>query len=449
VNNEQYRNLPSVEKLTQQLDHRGLPRPLVVQTVRGIVESARNNGNVPEPAAIHETAQQQLADLAQKRLQPVLNGTGIVLHTNLGRAPLSTAAAEAIQQLSRGYCNLELDLATGERGGRAAYLELLLAHITGAEAATVVNNCAAALVLILKQFGSGREVLISRGELVQIGGGFRIPEILETSGARLKEVGTTNHTTVADYEKGIGPDAGIILKVHRSNFGMSGFVEEPSRTELRDLANRTGLLFVEDLGSGAVIEMENKSAGLPHEPTVQECIAGGVDLVCFSGDKLFGGPQAGIIVGRQRLVERLKRHQFFRALRCDKLVFAALQATAEEYLKSPNQVPVHHLLATTNEDLRRRAEAIIIQSGFSSRVTLVEEQTQVGGGTLPMATVPSLAIAIPARNGAVDQMQSRALRLTPPLVGYVRADKFLINLRTILPEQDALLSSALQQVIKD
>src|SRR5688572_7433253 len=301
MNQKTLRQIPSVEKVLQALGDTGLPRALVVTAVRRNLAELRKAKRIPEFEEVVAGVCASIEGLQLSRIQPVINGTGILVHTNLGRAPLGPAVVETLEAIGANYNNLEFDLSSGERGGRAAYLETCLSALCGAEAATVVNNCAAALVLILRHFAVAprNEVIISRGELVQIGGGFRIPEILESSGAKLKEVGTTNKTSLNDYARAIGKQTGLILKVHRSNFFMGGFVESPSTEDLAALARKKRIPFVEDLGSGAMVSTD-KLASVEHEPTPSEVLRRGVDLVCFSGDKLLGGPQAGIIAGKEK-----------------------------------------------------------------------------------------------------------------------------------------------------
>src|SRR5256884_2511128 len=355
------RALPAVEKVLQSLGAVDVPRPVVVGVVRRELAGMRSEKQVPDFDAVLARIRASLDALRRSRILPVINGTGVIVHTNLGRSPLGPAVVETLQAIAANYNNLEFDLTGGERGGRASYLEHNLALLCGAEAATVVNNCAAALVLILRHFTSGerKEVIISRGELVQIGGGFRIPEILEASGATLREIGTTNKTSLGDYAKAIGRQTAMILKVHRSNFFMGGFVESPSAEEIAALAKKKRLPFVEDLGSGAVVETE-KSAGIEHEPTPEEVLSRGVDLVCFSGDKLLGGPQAGIIAGNAKLNSALKKEPFFRALRCDKLILSALETTVDLYLSGRAQetIPALAMLRVSTEELHARAEKI-------------------------------------------------------------------------------------------
>src|SRR5437867_2089179 len=357
--NQRRRDIPAVERVLQALGEVDLPRPAVLAIVRRELAALRSEKKVPDFDGVLARIRSSLHALRSARILPVINGTGVIVHTNLGRSPLGPTVVEALQSLAANYNNLEFDLTGGERGERSAYLEHNLALLCGAEAATVANNCAAALLLMLRHFTSDerKEVIISRGELIQIGGGFRIPEILEASGAKLREVGTTNKTALGDYAKAIGKGTAMILKVHRSNFFMGGFVESPSTEEIAALAKQKRLTFVEDLGSGAVVETE-KITDIEHEPTPAEVLKRGVDMVCFSGDKLLGGPQAGIIAGKEQCVARLKRDPFFRALRCDKLILSALQTTVDLYLSGESNCLID-MLQTPAETLRARAENII------------------------------------------------------------------------------------------
>ncbi|MDQ6622450.1 MAG: L-seryl-tRNA(Sec) selenium transferase, partial [Verrucomicrobiota bacterium] len=411
-----------------------LPRAVVLALVRRRLASLRAQKQAVEMEALLTDLRAAIDDLRLTRFQPVINGTGIIIHTNLGRAPLAPAAIEAMREIASGYSNLEFDLASGTRGARANYLEQNLALVCEAEAATVVNNCAAALVLILRHFTRKKpEVIISRGELIQIGGGFRIPEIMEASGARLREVGTTNRTTLDDYASAIGADTAMILKVHRSNFLMTGFVEAARTEELAQLARSRRIPLVEDLGSGALVALD------PPEPTPAETLKRGVDLVCFSGDKLLGGPQAGIIAGKARHVAALKREPFFRALRCDKLVLTALQATIESYLAGTEiDLPVHAMMTMPNEQLRARAQKIVKAVG-DARITVGVGKSQVGGGTLPQVTIASVTLELPEARAAALR------RRTPPIVGYVERGKLKLDLRTIFPSQDAEIIRALRE----
>jgi L-seryl-tRNA(Ser) seleniumtransferase len=451
------RAIPAVEKVLQALGDAGLPRPMVVEVVRRELAALRKQKAIPGLDAVVATIRAALRDLSSSRIRPLINGTGIVIHTNFGRAPLAEAVIRAISRIGSNYNNLEYGLAGGKRGGRAAYLEQGLAVLCGAEAATVVNNNAAALVLILRHFcdrgASGRasarpknEVIISRGELVQIGGGFRIPDILETSGARLREVGATNKTTLRDYARAIGRDTAMILKVHRSNFFMGGFVESPTPEEIGKLARQRRVPFVEDLGSGAMIETAT-TAGLEHEPTPAEVIRRGVDLVCFSGDKLLGGPQAGIIAGRAKLVDALKRDPFFRALRCDKLILAGLEATADIYMRGETRIPVIEMLRATTADLKKRAENILGGiEGLPVRAAIGTAQAQVGGGTLPRSAIESVTLDLTHRALAPQGLAARLRDLPIPVIGYVARGAVRLDLRTIFPQQDHELIAAIRTV---
>ena len=426
-----------------------LPRPLVVQTIRQELAQARRTKKAT--GDLVEVVQTALDRLRRSRLQPVINGTGIIVHTNLGRIPLAPDALNALLEAGRTYNNLEFDLNSGTRGGRGQYLERALAALCQAESACVVNNCAAALVLIVHHFTKRKpEVIISRGELVQIGGGFRVGEILEAAGATLREVGATNKTTLADYARAVTAKTAMILKVHRSNFFMSGFVASPSTAELAKLARTKKIPIIEDVGSGAVTASEE--FGLrEHEPTPVEALRAGVDLVCFSGDKLFGGPQAGVIAGKQRLVSALKREPLFRALRCDKLIFAALQATAELHLgNSDYTVPVSNFLRLTVSELERRAKKIVAQFHDSAvQAKLERTKSQIGGGALPRSSIESIAIAFRSRNFSADEIARRARNSVPPLIGHVANGAFWIDLRTILPAQDEQVASSLAAALQN
>jgi L-seryl-tRNA(Ser) seleniumtransferase len=354
---------------------------------------------------------------------------------------------------------LELDLTTGDRGGRGVYLERALALLCQAEAATIVNNCAAALVLIVRHFTRGKldrfkrsssqaarpEVVISRGELVQIGGGFRIGEILEASGAKLREVGATNKTTLGDYARAIGKQTALILKVHRSNFFMSGFVESPSTADLAALARKKRVPFVEDLGSGAMSATEQ--IGLHHhEPTPVEVLKDGADLVCFSGDKLFGGPQAGIVVGKRRLIAALKSEPLFRALRCDKLVFAALQTTVDLHLNQvTSEIPALALLQIPKDELRARAAAIVTRlQGLPVKITIGSATSKIGGGTLPRSILPSITLDFLPEDGSLRDFACTLRHSVPPVIGYIGDGRFKLDLRTIFSHQDDLVIDAIR-----
>ena len=439
------RDIPAVEKLLQALGPQDLPRATLVSLVRNEVASLRQLKSIPPFEEVVDRLRHAADEMRRSRIQPVINGTGVLIHTNLGRSPLGRSAVDALTAAALNFNNLEFNLLKGERGSRGEYIEHNMALLCGAEAATVVNNCAAALVLVLRHFvGPDRgEVIISRGELIQIGGGFRIPEILEASGAKLREIGTTNKTTLTDYTQAVSNRTALILKVHHSNFYMGGFVDSPATDEIATLARKKRIPFVEDLGSGAVVPTE-KLGGVEHEPTPDEVLKHGVDVVTFSGDKLFGGPQAGIVVGREKIIARLKREPFFRALRCDKLVLTALQATVETYLNGREQdLPIVRMLGTTVDDLRVRAEKIRATLGAKSSLGCVigEGKSQIGGGTLPRSVVRSVTLDF-----SVPDLKAFAARLrssSPPVIGYIAGNRFKIDLRTVFPEQDDLLVGAL------
>ena len=446
VKSRSRRAIPAVSKVLDALGRIDLARPLIVDLVRQELAQIRRQRQIPEFAGIVDLVRASLEKFRASRIQPVINGTGIVVHTNLGRSPLPQGAGETLRNIASSYNNLELDLTTGDRGDRGVYLERALALLCQAEAATVVNNCAAALVLIVRHFTQKKnEIIISRGELIQIGGGFRIGEILEASGAKLREVGATNKTTLADYARGIGKQTALILKVHRSNFFMSGFVESPAAAELSALARKKRVPFVEDLGSGALIATEQ--IGLHHhEPTPAEALKNGADLVCFSGDKLFGGPQAGIIVGRKRLIAALKNEPLFRALRCDKLVFAALQTTVDLHLNQvTSEIPALALLQIPKDELRARAAAMVTRlQGLPVKITIGSGTSKVGGGTLPRSILPSITIDFLPEDFS-PQNFARALRHSvPPVVGYVSEGRFKLDLRTIFSHQDDLVIDAIR-----
>ena len=392
---------------------RGLDDPLAVAAARTLLERAREEIRAgADPGDLHARLRDELARARRPRLRRVLNATGVIVHTNLGRAPLAAEAIARVEEVARGYSNLEYDLTAGARGSRQDHVADILRRLTGAEAALVVNNNAAAVLLALAALAEGREVLVSRGELIEIGDGFRIPDVLARSGARLREVGTTNRTRAADYENAIGADTALILRVHQSNFRVVGFTELPPLRRLAQVAQSHGLPLVDDLGSGVLVELAD-------EPSAKESLAAGADLVTFSGDKLLGGPQAGIVVGRADLVERLRRHPLQRALRADKLTLAALEGTLALYLDAPERIPVLRMLR--DEGVRARAERLASLTGG----TVEETVARVGGGALPLAELPSFACAL-------EEELAAPLRSTePPVVGIVRDGKLLLDCRTL------------------
>ncbi len=448
------RSIPSVEKVLQSLENTDLPRPLVVATVRQELAAIRRSESVPESEDILNRISSALHELRQSRIQPVINATGVIVHTNLGRSPISVDAVDALAAIGSRYNNLEFDLPSGKRGARGSYLEQCLAILCKAEAATIVNNCAAALILALRHFTEQKkEVVISRGELVQIGGGFRIPDILETSGATLREVGATNKTSLRDYERAVGKDTGLILKVHRSNFFMDGFVDSTCTEDLAALARKKRVPLVEDLGSGALIAPEQFSGGEP-EPTPAEILKRGVDLVCFSGDKLMGGPQAGIVAGKRRHIAALKKNPFFRALRCDKLILAAMQATAESYLdnsggrKNPlPSMPTLDMLAEDNANLESRAALIAEElRGLPLKFEINRGKSRIGGGTLPRSEIESTTIRITPQTMTPPALAQALREATPPIIGSVGSGRFNLDLRTVFPRQDQEIIEAFRNL---
>ena len=443
------RNLPSVDWLLGKLTDIELPRASVVAIVQRTLENLREEGNIPERDQLLKQLRTALTDHARRRIQPVINATGVLIHTNLGRSPLGQDVIGAISETAAQYCNLEFDLLQGHRTGRSSYLKRHLALLCSAEAATVVNNNASALMLVLQHFCSEgkNEVIVSRGELVQIGGGFRIPDILAASGAQLREVGTTNHTTLADYQGAFSEQTALVLKVHRSNFFMSGFVNSPGTGQLVELCRDHSIALIEDLGSGALLPTEKLNPALNHEPTVSEVLKQGVDLVTFSGDKVLGGPQAGIIAGKKILVDALEQEPVFRALRCDKLILVALQTVVDSYLnqQEQNSVPLIAMVTTPQPILEQRAGRIVeALSDCDLSLEVVKSEARVGGGSLPESSIPSVALRINSEFVEPDCLAARLRHGSLPLVGYIKADRLCLDLRSVLPEQDKLLIAALK-----
>src|SRR5436190_3023066 len=443
---ESRRKIPSVDKVVCEIGNCDLPRRVIVDVVRHELGLLRAEKKVPNFSGVMSRIRTAIDALQLAKIQPLIDGTCIIIHTNFGRAPLGPALIESLTAIGSGYTNLEYDLTSGERGHRATYLEHNLALLCEAEATTVVNNRAAALILILRHFtAKKKEVVISRGELIQIGGGFRIPEILEAGGAKLREIGTTNKTSVKDYARVLGRDSALILKVHRSNFFMDGFIESPGTDALAKLARTKRVPFVEDLGSGAIVATE-KLGTMEHETRPNETLSSGVDLVCFSADKLFGGPQAGIIAGKRRYIAAVKREPFFRALRCDKLILTALQTTVDLYLAGKSsELPVLAMLDIIGDELRGRAEVLVAQiHDLPLHTAIGEGKAQIGGGSLPRAVIPSVTLDLRPDKISVEDFAARLRRGSPPIVGYIAVGKFKLDLRTIFPRQDAQVVSALR-----
>jgi len=444
------RSLPSIDDVLSQSAYGEIlgahPRALKVRAARMAVDRARARLLRGEERSFGPSdLQDALRALTTPNLRPVINATGVVLHTNLGRAPLAARAADRVREIAASYSNLEFDLDEGERGSRYAPLLELLSQLTGAESAVVVNNNAAAVLLVLSALARGKEAVVSRGELVEIGGGFRVPDVMAQSGAKLVEVGTTNRTRLADYERAIGPDTALLLKVHRSNFAVVGFTEEASTRELSELARARGLLVFEDLGSGSLAPLE--AEGLTPEPTVRGVVASGVDVVSFSGDKLLGGPQAGIVVGKKALMERVKAHPLNRAVRVDKMTVAALEATLELYRDERLQeIPAHRMLTLRPDELRPRAERLARLLAEKGVRAAVERTTaQVGGGAMPLAAPVSYACALEGRPAL--ELQERLRSCDPPVIARVSDEKLLLDVRCVEEDDLVRLAGAVASVI--
>lgn len=450
----QLRQLPAVDQLLRSDAAvelaRGYGHDLLVEALRAALAGRRQaileeRAGVPEAATILQEARLWLESLTASTLQPVINATGVIIHTNLGRAPLSTNALAAVAAAAAGYSNLEYDLELGRRGARFAHAEAQLTRLTGSEAALVVNNNAAAVLLALTALTAGREVIISRGQLVEIGGGFRMPDVMAQSGARLVEVGATNRTHLRDYERAISDHTAAILVAHHSNFKIVGFTTEPALSELAQLSRRHQLPLLYDQGSGALLD--TTPYGLAAEPTVQEALAAGVDLVTFSGDKLLGGPQAGLICGRAVLVERLKRHPLTRAVRPDKLCLAALSATLVHYLagRAHEEIPVWQMIARSVTEIGAQAEkwaGRLRERGLPAVV--IEGESTVGGGSLPGTTLPTRLAAIDHPHP--ERIAALLRAADPPLIGRVREGRLLLDPRTVLADQAELALDLLSRL---
>lgn len=399
---------------------------------------------LPTPEALARRILERAERSARPSLRPVINGTGVILHTNLGRACLSKAAAEAVTSVAGGYSTLEYNVEEGRRGSRHDHAASLLCRLTGAEAAVAVNNNAAAVLLILSALTKGREVILSRGELVEIGGSFRVPEVMEQGGAILREVGTTNKTHLRDYAAAITPDTGALLKVHTSNYRIMGFTESVPLTELAQLAHQNDLPLIEDLGSGALVPLE--PYGILDEPCVQASMAAGADVISFSGDKLLGGPQAGIIIGKKRYIDQIRQHPLARALRIDKLTLAALEATLRQYLDPAqvNEIPVVAMLSAKAEDLREKAEKLLAQIGDPALAEAVPTEGQVGGGSVPTHLLPSWAVAVTPRI-PVELLEQRLRAIDPPIVGRIYKGRYLLDVRTLFEDSFAYIAASLKE----
>lgn len=454
------KQIPSVERILQEPGVRSLieqhGRRIVLEETQHLLEAMRAaclTGERTELPALHELEQElakQVADQLRPGLSMVVNATGVVLHTNIGRAPLSEEMIDHVRATSRAYSNLEFDLAAGKRGHRDRHLSRLLQRLLQCGDATAVNNNAAALFLIVNTLAAGREVLVSRGELIEIGGSFRIPDILHSSGAILREVGTTNKTRIDDYQKQIGPATALILRVHPSNYRIVGFTARPSLAQLIELGRRHGIAVVEDLGSGCIEEVS--SFGIPDEPTVRESLDAGVDLACFSGDKMLGGPQAGIIAGDKALIARLRSNPLMRALRLDKITFSLLEFVFLSYLRGTarQQLPVLQMLGSSREEIAQRAAALrqrllaVLGPGF--RLELVDGHSLAGGGAAPDVGLPSVLLALTSERQSASQNEKFLRGLQPPILARVEDDRVCLDLRTVLPEQEPILIESFRKL---
>ncbi len=456
------RRLPSVEKLLDQADFRKLEAefgrdPLVDATrsaLAGLRDAVRDaqidqDGLDRVLASMESSIRSQLAMASAPSLVSLINATGIIVHTNLGRAPLSPSAIAAVGRVASSYNNLEYDLTTGKRGRREQHAVRPLERLFPGYDALVVNNNAAAVLLALNSFAVSKEVLVSRGELVEIGGSFRIPDILERSGARLREVGTTNKTRIKDYQAAFGPETALILRVHPSNFRIVGFTESASTEELVAMGKERGVPVVEDFGSGNLLALG--SYGLPNEPTVEASLAAGVDLITFSGDKLLGGPQAGILVGRAESVKKCRENPLARALRVDKLTYAALEATLAAFVQgnAAKDIPVLKMLSTPASEVRSRGRRLAksLDDVKGLELSLLDGSSKVGGGSAPEAEIPTSLVGVRAKNLSAQAILDRLRGHDPPVIARIADDQVLLDLRTVLPEEEDTLTSALRSLV--
>ena len=452
------KQLPAVDELMTRLEseHLPLPRESITSTIRSAIQWVREIILTSEevadvPGLVWERLQIELNPQVQPNLKRVINGTGIVLHTGLGRAPVSSAIWEKLTDRLAGYCNVEFNLTDGSRGERNDHVSSLLRVLTGAENAIAVNNNAAAVLLMLNTMADGQEVIISRGQQVEIGGSFRIPDVIRKSGCQMVEVGTTNRTHLPDYEDAISVNTGAILVAHPSNYRVTGFTAEVLIEDLVQLAHSKNLPLILDLGSGALVDLPD--IGLPHEPQVRQFIQQGVDLVSFSGDKLLGGPQAGIICGSNRFVQQIHRNALYRALRCDKVSFALLEETLRTFY-TPHQISAENmtitLLKRTREELQNTGRQVLAELGSDlinrSGIVLQESVVHAGSGSLPTDPIPSMALAFTNKTISADELSQNFRHAAPPVIGYIQEDTFFIDLKAILPTHESELISVISRV---
>ncbi len=462
---ELFRELPAVDELVHAPDLAALSASYgaaaVTDAARAVLERLRQeiaSGLLDEAAlklalgGLSRAIEEQLRQALQPSLRPVINATGVILHTNLGRAPLAESALERIRETAAVYSNLEFDVAAGARGKRDVHVERLLCRLLNDDNATsdvstiVVNNNAAAVLLALNTLAEGGEVIVSRGELVEIGGSFRIPDVMAKSGATLREVGTTNRTRVSDYERAINERTRLLLRVHRSNFEITGFTEQASAAELVELARRRSIPLMEDLGSGALVDLQN--FGISGEPSVLDSLRAGVDVVTYSGDKLLGGPQAGLISGRPGLVARMRSNSLFRALRVDKLTYATLEGTLLAYVRRDhNAIPALRMMGLTKDDIGKRAEKVATQAKSAKlQAAVIDGESVIGGGAAPSSVLPTRLLVLSCGDLSADELARRLRACDPPIVARVEDGRVLLDLRTVFEEQDSLVVTALKEI---
>ena len=465
---EMLKQLPKIDEVLLILEKQDIydlaPRDIVKETCRTVVQNLREMivnskkkipaESCPDAATVALEVERLIKGLYRYSLRRVVNATGVILHTNLGRAPLCAEALQRIMEVGRGYSNLEFDLVKGERGQRYDHVNKLICALTGAQDALIVNNNAAAVLLVLNTLADGKEAIVSRGELIEIGGEFRIPEIMHKSASRLREVGTTNRTRIGDYEKAINADTGLILKVHTSNFRIVGFTEEADIESLVVLGKSHGIPVMDDLGSGCLIDLEK--SGLQHEPTVREVLSSDCDIVTFSGDKLLGGPQAGIIVGKREFLEKIKKNPLNRALRIDKFTLAALEATLMHYLNPASAVKKLRALKALTESaasVKKRALKLMTQlqkENFDSlKFSMHEDFAAAGGGSLPTQKIPTVLVAVRNKKMSASKMEEKLRKLEVPVIVRVDKDEILIDLRTVAEDEFAFIIEGLKQLISN
>jgi L-seryl-tRNA(Ser) seleniumtransferase len=454
--NNANRSIPSIDEILRTQTaveiEREYGRETALRMVRSAVaelrsEGSESSGRDEAVRLIDEKLRTFEASSSRSKLKKVINATGVIIHTNLGRSPLSEATIDAIVQTASGYCNVEMDLETGERGRRGASAEKLLAEVTGGEDGLIVNNCAAAALLVLSALAAGGEVIVSRGELVEIGGDFRVPDVLQRSGCRLREVGTTNRTKLSDYEKAISSETKAILSVHPSNYRIIGFTEKPSLNELGELAHKNDLLLIEDAGSGALVDLSE--VGLGDEPVISRSISAGADVVCFSGDKLVGGVQAGLIAGRKESIARVRKDPLYRALRADKIVYAAVEATLSSFARAAafDEVPTLRMLSMPPAAIRERAAKLLEKvQGSDVSIELIGGESAIGGGAGPDVKLETTLIALTHPKLSSDQIAEHFRNWSRPIILRISDDRALIDLRTVADDEGSEMVDAINQL---